>query len=74
VADPIQPPLADAVAEARLHLPDAVIDIDGGLCANGSCFTYLSNPFGTRISTAIAVRTLLPLARPPRGPGSSPPM
>src|SRR5450759_2147681 len=32
------------------------------------------NPRGSLTSTAIAVRTFLPLARPPRSPGSCPPM
>jgi len=32
------------------------------------------SPFGPRISTAIPVRTFLPLARPPRSSGSCPPM
>jgi hypothetical protein len=31
------------------------------------------NPRGSMTSTAIAVRTFLPLARPPRSPGSCPP-
>src|SRR5680860_1309204 len=31
-------------------------------------------PFGSCTSTAMPVRTFLPLARPPRSPGSSPPM
>ena len=31
-------------------------------------------PFGSLTSTAIPVRTFLPAARPPRSPGSSPPM
>ena len=31
-------------------------------------------PFGSRTSTAMPVRTFLPRARPPRSPGSSPPM
>jgi hypothetical protein len=32
------------------------------------------NPRGSMTSTAIAVRTFLPLAHPPRSPGSCPPM
>ena len=39
-----------------------------------SAIRYRPIPFGCLTSTAIPVKTFLPRARPPRSPGSSPPV
>ena len=46
----------------------------GPRCIRDRCDPTPAHPLGSRISTATPVSTFLPSARPPRSPGSSPPM
>ena len=47
---------------------------DSAEASASGAIRHLPSPLGSRISTAMPVRTFFPRARPPRNPGSAPPM